>query len=87
MGKRVRLTKKTRPGLFSHSNPDSGHPTPRRWKKCAALPSKERGEVGVPRNLFPRLGLGDCLLWGRLEPAFGGIRRRGSPDGQSSRRS
>ena len=32
-GKRVRLTKKTRPGIFSHDNPDPGHPTPRRWKR------------------------------------------------------
>ena len=28
-------------------------------KDCAPLPPKERGgEVGVPRNLFPRLGVG-----------------------------
>ena len=33
--KRVRLTKKTRPGVFSHYNPDPGHPTPRRWEKIA----------------------------------------------------
>ena len=26
-------------------------------KNCATLPSKERGEVGEPRNLFPRLGV------------------------------
>ena len=32
-GKRVRLTRKTRPGVFSHSSPDPGHPTPRRWKR------------------------------------------------------
>ena len=38
----------------------------------------EEGEVGEPRNLFPRLGVG-CFFctWGRLEPAFGGYRRRG----------
>ena len=31
--KRVRLTRKTRPGaLFSHV-PDPGRPTPRRWKR------------------------------------------------------
>ena len=46
-GKRVRLTRKTRPGASSMFIPDPGHPTPRRWS-----------EVGVPRNLFPRLGVG-----------------------------
>ena len=37
---------------------------------------------------FLALGLGDCLHWGRVEPAFGGNRRRGLffPAGQSSRR-
>ena len=57
--KRVRLTRKKRPGaLFSH-DPDPGHPTPRRWKRLR-LPSSEGegSEVGVPRNLFPRLGVG-----------------------------
>ena len=40
--KRVRLTRKTRPGaLFSHV-PDPGHPTPRRWKRLRPLPPKER---------------------------------------------
>ena len=55
----VRLTKKTRPGVISHSNPDPGHPTPRRWKRLRS-PSTVGvgGEVGVPRNLFPRLGVG-----------------------------
>ena len=59
LGKRVRLSNKTRPGVLSHSNPDPGHPTPRRWKTLRA-PSFEGvgGEVGVPRNLFPRLGVG-----------------------------
>ena len=58
-GKKVRLTKKTRPGASSHVNPDPGHPTPRRWKRLRA-PSSEGvgGEVGEPRNLFPRLGVG-----------------------------
>ena len=43
-----------------------GHPTPRRWKRLPS-PSSEGvgGEVGEPRNLFPRLGvgwtLGTCL--------------------------
>ena len=41
------------------SYPDPGHPTPRRWKRLR-LPSSEGvgGEVGEPRNLFPRLGVG-----------------------------
>ena len=60
-GKRVRLTKKTRPSASSHviPDPDPGHSTPRRWKKLRTPSSKgEGGEVGVPRNLFPRLGVG-----------------------------
>ena len=59
MGKRVRLTRKTRPSASSHVIPDPGHPTPRRWKRLR-LPSSEGvgGEVGEPRNLFPRLGVG-----------------------------
>ena len=59
LGKRFRLTKKTRPGVISHVNPDPGHPTPRRWKRLRSPSSEgEGGEVGVPRNLFPRLGVG-----------------------------
>ena len=59
LGKRVRHTRKTRPGVISYCNPDPGHPTPRRWKRLRP-PSSEGvgGEVGVPRNLFPRLGVG-----------------------------
>ena len=61
-GKRVRLTKKTRPGAASNviPDPDQGHSTPRRWKRLRP-PSSEGvggGEVGEPRNLFPRLGVG-----------------------------
>ena len=61
VGKRVRLTKKTRPGFSFHDNPDPvlGHSTPRRWKRLRP-PSSEGvgGEAGEPRNLFPRLGVG-----------------------------
>ena len=60
MGKRVGLTKKTRPGDTFKGIPDRGHPTPRRWKRLRS-PSSEGvggGEVGEPRNLFPRLGVG-----------------------------
>ena len=57
--KRVRLTRKTRPGASSHDIPDPGHPTPRRWKRLRPLSSDGEGcEVGVLRNLFPRLGVG-----------------------------
>ena len=58
-GKRVRLTRKTRPGGLSLVYPDPGRSTPRRWKRLR-LPSSEGvgGEVGVPRNLSPRLGVG-----------------------------
>ena len=59
LGKRVPLTKKTRPGASSHVNPDPGHSTPRRWKRLRPPSSEgEGGEVGVPRNLFPRLVFG-----------------------------
>ena len=58
LGKRVWLTKKTRPGVFSQSNPDPGHPTPRRWKRLRTPSSGVGSEVGEPRNLFPRLGVG-----------------------------
>ena len=59
VGKRVRLTRKTRPGVSSHSNLDPGHPTPRRWKRLRSRSSEGAGsKVGVPRNLFPRLRVG-----------------------------
>ena len=59
VGKWVRLTRKTRPGGSSHIIPDPRHPTPRRWKRLRP-PSSELvgGEVGVPRNLFPRIEVG-----------------------------
>ena len=74
-GKRVRLTRKTRPGVSSHSIPNLGHPTPSRGdgEDCAPLPPKEKGwRWACLAIFFLDLGLGDCLLWGRLEPAFGG---------------
>ena len=59
VGKRVGLTRKTRPGAFSLVRPDPGHSTPRRWKRLRPPSSEgEGGEVGEPRNLFPRLGVG-----------------------------
>ena len=59
LGKRIGLPKKTCPSASSHVIPDPGHPTPRRWKRLRP-PSSEGvgGEAGVPRNLFPRLGVG-----------------------------
>ena len=59
VGQRVRLTRKTRPGVSSHDIPDPGHPTPRRWKRLRPPSSEGVGGVaGVPRNLFPRHGVG-----------------------------
>ena len=59
VGKRVRLTKKTRPVASSGIIPDAGHSTPRRRKRLRPPSSEgEGGEVGVSRNLFPRLGVG-----------------------------
>ena len=59
MVKRVRLTRKTHSSVTPVNIPDQGHSTPRRWKRLR-LPSSEGvgGEAGVPRNLFPRLGVG-----------------------------
>ena len=87
-GKRVRLTNKTRPGDTFHGIPDQGHPTPRRWKRLRS-PSSEGvgGEVGVPRNLFPRLGeLGDFALGDAWNLPSEGTEVGVSPAGQSSRR-
>ena len=44
-GKRVRLTRKTRPGAFSLVHPDPGHSTPRRWKRLCAPPSSAEVRV------------------------------------------
>ena len=61
-GKRVRLTKKTRPRAASHviPDPDPGHPTPRRWKRLRLPPSSEgvEGEVGVDAWNLPSEGTG-----------------------------
>ena len=73
-GKRVRLTRKTRPGASSHVIPDPGHPTPRRWKRLRSPSSKGDGdEVGVPRNFFLALGLGEVCT-GDAEQAQGFFR-------------
>ena len=62
-GVRVWLTRKSRPGVgvqvTGHGGPDPGHPTPRRWKRLRSPSSEGVGcEVGEPRKLFPRLGVG-----------------------------
>ena len=57
--KRVRQTRKTRPVPQVSHDPDPGHPTPRRLTRLRSPSSEgEGGEVGVPRNLFPRLVVG-----------------------------
>ena len=43
-GKRVRLTRKTRPGASFHVIPDPGHPTPRSWKRLRPPSSEGVGE-------------------------------------------
>ena len=47
-------------------------------KDCAPLPPKEWGvRWACLAIFFFALGLGNFCTWGRLEPAFGGNRRRG----------
>ena len=72
-GERVRLTRKTRPGASSHSGSRASNAE--EMEKIAPPPLL-RSEGGARwANLaifFLDLGLGEVLLWGRLEPAFGG---------------
>ena len=64
VGKRVRLTRKTRPGASSHVIPDPGHLTPRRWKRLRSPSSEGVGsEVGEPRNF-----LSSTWGWVRFAP-------------------
>ena len=87
MGKRVRLTRKTRPGVSFLSFPDQRHPTPRRWKRLRHPSSEGVGsEVGEPR-IF-------SSTWGWVSFAPGDAWNLSSegtgvgllPAGQSSRR-
>ena len=75
LGKRVRLTKKTRPGVLSHSNPDPGHPTSRRWKRLRPLPPKEWGvRWACLAIFFLALGLGEVCTgdaWNLLSEGTG----------------
>ena len=61
VAKRVQLTKKTRPGVSSHDNPDPGHPTPRRWKRLRSPFLRKRGGVrwACLAIFFLALGLGE----------------------------
>ena len=79
MGKRVRLTRKTRPGVISHI-PDPGQSTPRRWKRLRSPLLRRRGGRGGRASQSFSSPWGWVMVlctWGRLEPAFGGNRRRG----------
>ena len=59
IAKRVRLTRRTQSCVTPVGILDQGHSMSRRWKRLRP-PSSEGvgGEAGVPRNLFPRLGVG-----------------------------
>ena len=87
VGKRVRLTKKTRPGASSCSNPDPGHPTPRRWKRLRPLPPKEwRVWWASLAIFFLALGLGEICTGDAWNLPSEGNKHRRVPAGQSSRR-
>ena len=59
-GKRVRLARKTRPGVLVLRYLDPGHPTPRRWKRLHPLTPQEQGVGGcAPQSFFLGLGLGE----------------------------
>ena len=65
VGKRVRLTRKTRPGASSYVIPDPGHPTPRRWKRLRSLPPKEWGVRSASLAIFfLDVGLAEVLHLG-----------------------
>ena len=82
----VRLTKTTRPGVFSHSNPDPGHPTPRKWRRLRTPSSVEvRVRWACLAIFFLALGLGEVCAgdaWNLLSEGTG---TGGFPAGQSSR--
>ena len=87
MGKRVRLTRKTRPGASSDIIPDPGHPTPRRWKRLRPPSSAGEGGGGCASQSF-------SSPWGWVNFCTGeawnlpseGTGLGGFPAGQSSRR-
>ena len=78
VGKRVRLTKKTRPSISSHVIPDPvpGHSTPREMEKIAPPFLRRRGgeRWACLAIFFLALGLGDFALgdaWNLLSEATG----------------
>ena len=59
-GRRVRLTRKTRPVALAFHNPDPGHSTPRRWKRLRAPSSEGEGSaVACLAIFFIALRLGE----------------------------
>ena len=88
LGKRVWLTRKTRPTVSSHVIPDPGASNAEEMEKIALpFPPLDWGvRWACLAIFFLALGLGEFCTWGRLEPALGGYRRSGVPAGQSSRR-
>ena len=82
LGKRVLLTRKTRPGASSHVILDPGRPTPRRWKRLRSPSSEGEGvRWACLAIFFLDLGLGDfCTGYAWNLPP------EGVPAGQSSRR-
>ena len=88
VGKRVRLTKKTRPYAASYVNPDPdpGHSTPRRWKRLRP-PSSERGARWACLAIFfLALVLGDFCTGEAWNLPSEGTGLGVFPAGQSSRR-
>ena len=69
LGKRVWLTKKTRPSVSSHVNPDPGHPNAEEMEKIAPpFPPKEWGvRLASLAIFFLDLGLGDFCHRERLD--------------------
>ena len=79
--KRVRLTRKTRPGIpvLSHRDPGLvGHPTPRRWNILLFLdPLDQEKRWACLAIFFLGLGVGRGLRRESLDPASEGNRLRG----------
>ena len=88
VGKRVPLTRKTRPGVISHYSPDPGASNAEAMEKIAPPFLRRSGGTGgrASQSFSSTWSWVSFCNWGRLEPAFGGNRRSGFPAGQSSRR-
>ena len=87
-GKRVRLTRKTRPGALSFLYPDPGHPTPRRWKRLRPPLLRRRGGTrwASLATFFLALGLDDVCTGDVWNLPSEGTGVGSFPAGQSSRR-